>query len=131
YYKISWRSLTVPPLRELRDDLLPNATQLLAEHRITLNARAPFTLTTAAADWLQAQDWPGNYAQLSRILLTAAPPSPTATPAGPRSMGRRARPACATAKKLRHPRRPGRRMQLHPWPRPRPPPTATRSAGSP
>lgn len=78
YYKISSLSLTVPALRELRDDILPNATQLLAEHRITLNARAPFTLTTAAADWLQAQDWPGNYAQLSRILLTAARHSRTA-----------------------------------------------------
>jgi DNA-binding NtrC family response regulator len=72
YYKISSLSLNVPSLRELREDILPNANQLLAEHRITLNARAPFTLTAAAATWLRAQDWPGNYAQLSRILLTAA-----------------------------------------------------------
>ena len=72
YYKISSLSLTVPPLRDLRDDILPNATQLLAEHRITLNARAPFILTAAATEWIQAQDWPGNYAQLSRILLSAA-----------------------------------------------------------
>ncbi len=72
YYKISSLSVTVPALNEMRDDILPNAIQLLNEHRITLNAAAPFTLAPAAAAWLRAQDWPGNYAQLSRILLTAA-----------------------------------------------------------
>ena len=78
YYKISSLTVTVPALRQLRDDLLPNALQLLAEHRIALNAPAPFTLTAAAADWIRAQDWPGNYAALSRILLSAARETGTA-----------------------------------------------------
>ncbi len=72
YYKISSLSLTVPALRELRADILANAAQLLAEHRIALNAPAAFTLTAEAARWLENQDWPGNYAQLSRLLLAAA-----------------------------------------------------------
>jgi two-component system response regulator FlrC len=72
YYKISSLSVTVPALRELPGDILPNATRLLSEHRITLNAQAAFTLATAAAAWLGAQAWPGNYAQLSRVLLAAA-----------------------------------------------------------
>ncbi len=72
YYKISSLSVTVPALRELPDDILPNAVQLLGEHRIALNAAKAFTFTAEAAAWLRAQDWPGNYAQLSRILLTAA-----------------------------------------------------------
>jgi transcriptional regulator of acetoin/glycerol metabolism len=72
YYKISSLSLSIPPLRELRGDLLANVAQLLAEHRITLNAPAPFALSAAAGNWIVAQNWPGNYAQLSRILLAAA-----------------------------------------------------------
>jgi DNA-binding NtrC family response regulator len=72
YYKISSLSLTVPSLRELRADIPANAAQLLAEHRITLNAPAAFALTAEAARWLEAQSWPGNYAQLSRLLLAAA-----------------------------------------------------------
>ncbi len=64
--------MTVPPLRELRADIRPNVLQLLAEHRITLNAATPFVLGDAGAEWIQAQDWPGNYAQLSSVLLTAA-----------------------------------------------------------
>lgn len=72
YYKISSLTVSVPALRQLRDDILPNANQLLAEHRITLNAAAAFVLAPAAADWIRAQAWPGNYAQLSRVLLAAA-----------------------------------------------------------
>jgi len=72
YYKISSLSLTVPPLRELREDLPANVDQLLSEHRIALNAAAPFKLADDAAEWILAQGWPGNYAQLSRTLLLAA-----------------------------------------------------------
>jgi DNA-binding NtrC family response regulator len=72
YYKISSLSVTVPSLRELREDVAANAVQLLADHRIALNASAAFTLSAPAAAWLRAQEWPGNYAQLSRVLLTAA-----------------------------------------------------------
>lgn len=78
YYKISSLSLTVPPLRDLADDILSNAEVLLGEHRVALDAPAPFTLTPAAADWLKAQSWPGNYDQLSQALLAAAKASANA-----------------------------------------------------
>lgn len=79
YYKISSLSLTVPPLRDLADDIPVNAERLLAEHRVTLDAAAPLTLTAAAADWLKAQSWPGNYDQLSQTLLDAAKASSEST----------------------------------------------------
>jgi DNA-binding NtrC family response regulator len=72
YYKISSLSLTVPPLREMRDDIPANVQQLLADHRIALNAAAPLALASDANAWLRAQGWSGNHAQLSRTLLGAA-----------------------------------------------------------
>jgi DNA-binding NtrC family response regulator len=72
YYKISSLSLTVPPLRELRQDISANVQQLLADHRIALNAAAPLSLAADGEAWIQAQSWPGNFTQLSRTLLTAA-----------------------------------------------------------
>ena len=72
YYKISSLSLTVPALREMREDIPANVQQLLADHRIALNATAPLTLASDAVAWIQTQEWTGNYAQLSRTLLAAA-----------------------------------------------------------
>jgi DNA-binding NtrC family response regulator len=72
YYKISSLSLTVPALREMRDDIPANVRQLLAEHRIALNAPAPLALADDAVEFIQEQPWNGNYAQLSRTLLLAA-----------------------------------------------------------
>lgn len=72
YYKISSLSLSLPPLRELREDIPANAKRLLAEHRVTLDAAAPFELAPDAATWLSTQNWPGNHAQLSSTLLVAA-----------------------------------------------------------
>ncbi len=76
YYKISSISLTVPPLRELLDDVQLNAERLLIEHRVTLNAATPLVLASTAIDWLTSQEWPGNYDQLSETLLVAAKANP-------------------------------------------------------
>lgn len=71
YYKISSLSLTIPALREMPADIVLNARQVLDEHRAATNAPAAFVLEPAAEKWLAAQDWPGNYTQLSRVLLAA------------------------------------------------------------
>jgi hypothetical protein len=55
-------------------DIPLNARHLLEEHRAATNAPAPFALEPAAEAWLKVQDWPGNYAQLSRVLVAAAHP---------------------------------------------------------
>jgi DNA-binding NtrC family response regulator len=70
-YKISSLSITVPALREMRSDILANARHLFNQHREAANDSTPITLTDAAAGWLEAQDWPGNYEQLSHTLVAA------------------------------------------------------------
>jgi two-component system NtrC family response regulator len=72
FYKISSLSLSVPPLRELRGDILANVRAILDQHATATDAAKPFALTPAAAAWLEAQPWPGNYAQLHRIVVEAA-----------------------------------------------------------
>ena len=74
FYKISSLSLTVPSLREMRGDIATNAAHLLAQLGESGSAHA--SLTPAAAEWLEAQEWPGNYAQLARTLQVAAHRAP-------------------------------------------------------
>jgi hypothetical protein len=71
FYKISSLSLTVPSLREMRGDLTANATRILAELGEAGNDAAPATFTPEAAEWIEAQDWPGNYEQLARTVQMA------------------------------------------------------------
>jgi len=70
YYKISSLTLAVPSLREMREDILPNAERLLAL-KPGPDGRPP-VLAPDAAEWLQQQDWPGNYEEFARVLLHAA-----------------------------------------------------------
>jgi DNA-binding NtrC family response regulator len=72
FYKISSLSLTVPTLRAMRADIVANAAHLLQQHHATANASAPTKLTAEATAWIESQDWPGNYAELSTLLLIAA-----------------------------------------------------------
>ena len=71
FYKISSLSLTVPSLRELEGDIALNARHILEHHHATQDASAPSKLSAEASAWLEAQAWPGNYAQLSRTVLGA------------------------------------------------------------
>ncbi|HVS52696.1 MAG TPA: response regulator [Opitutaceae bacterium] len=73
YYKISSLALTVPTLRQMRADLKVNALHILAQHQATVDACTPTALAPDAVAWIESQDWPGNYAELARLLLLAAP----------------------------------------------------------
>lgn len=73
YYKISSLALTVPTLRQMRADLKVNALHILAQHQATVDACTPTSLAPDAVAWIESQDWPGNHAELARILLLAAP----------------------------------------------------------
>lgn len=71
YYKISSLSLTVPSLREMRGDIVVNAERIL-EQLCESGRTSQVSLAPEAAEWLAAQDWSGNYAQLARTLQLAA-----------------------------------------------------------
>lgn len=67
YYRLNVISLTVPPLRERREDI-----PLLAEHFIKqfsekLNI-SPAVVSPPAMARLQAYDWPGNVRQLKHLM---------------------------------------------------------------
>jgi two-component system response regulator FlrC len=75
YYRLHVIPLTLPPLRERREDI-----DLLVEHfcaRFARGARPP-ALDPAARDYLQRHPWPGNVRELEhvveRALLLAAGP---------------------------------------------------------
>ena len=71
YYKISSLSLTVPSLREMRGDIAINAQRILDQ--LSESGRTgQVSLTPEATEWITAQDWSGNHAQLSRALQLAA-----------------------------------------------------------
>jgi PAS domain S-box-containing protein len=70
YYRLSVFPLTVPPLRERVDDIVP-----LAHHFVELicreQGRTPLGIGRQAASKLQAHDWPGNIRELRNVIERA------------------------------------------------------------
>jgi PAS domain S-box-containing protein len=70
YYRLSVFPLTVPPLRERGDDIVP-----LALHFVGLicreQGRVPLSIGRQAIATLQAHDWPGNIRELRNVIERA------------------------------------------------------------
>jgi DNA-binding NtrC family response regulator len=71
FYKISSLSLSVPSLREMRGDIVTNAVRILAQLGEAEPGAARRSLSAEAAEWIEAHDWPGNYAELAGALKFA------------------------------------------------------------
>ncbi len=69
YYRLCVFPMTIPALRERRDDVLPLAMRLL-ELRSPRGARIP-ALSADAAQLLLAYRWPGNIRELDNLLQRA------------------------------------------------------------
>lgn len=70
YYRISAISISLPPLRERREDILPLANSFLK--RFSAQAgRVINGYTTTAADAMRKHDWPGNVRQLQNQVQRA------------------------------------------------------------
>jgi two-component system response regulator FlrC len=69
FYRLCVFPMTIPALRERRDDVLPLAMRLL-ELRSARGARIP-ALSADAARLLLAYDWPGNIRELDNLLQRA------------------------------------------------------------
>src|SRR5216117_3363964 len=70
YYRTSAISVSLPPLRERRDDILPLARAFL--NRFAAQAdRALTDFTPEACDRLRKHDWPGNVRQLQNEVQRA------------------------------------------------------------
>ncbi len=73
YYRLSVVRVTLPPLRERREDIPLLAQRFLDRHPHAGDARR---LTPAALALLVAHDWPGNVRELMNVLERAALLSP-------------------------------------------------------
>jgi two-component system response regulator HydG len=67
YYRINVLTLTVPPLRERREDIVPLAEQFLAEVAPSLRG-----FTQAAEHALEQHAWPGNVRELRNAVQHGA-----------------------------------------------------------
>jgi transcriptional regulator with GAF, ATPase, and Fis domain len=75
YYRLAVYPITMPPLRERREDIPDLATQLL-ERIYRRLGRAPVIPTSEQLDALARRDWPGNVRELLNVLEHAAISSP-------------------------------------------------------
>jgi two-component system, NtrC family, response regulator HydG len=70
YYRLRVVELTVPPLRERREDILPLAQVFLVDAARRMGREAP-GLGADVADQLQRHAWPGNVRELSNAMERA------------------------------------------------------------
>src|SRR5699024_2112 len=63
YYRLNVISLTLPPLRERKDDI-----PLLVDSFLTENGKKLFEISDQAIDLLMKYDWPGNIRQLKNCI---------------------------------------------------------------
>jgi DNA-binding NtrC family response regulator len=68
YYRLSSITLTLPPLRERREDIKPLVEDLLAR----LPAGYRKSIDTAALELMARHDWPGNIRELQNVVNRAA-----------------------------------------------------------
>ncbi len=71
YFRLAEFVISLPPLRERREDILPLARAFLEEARVELKRPASL-LTDSGARVLQAYHWPGNIRQLRNVMRRAA-----------------------------------------------------------
>jgi DNA-binding NtrC family response regulator len=71
YHRLSVVPLTLPPLRERREDVLPLAETFLARERERQTTRAR-SFSREAADVLRGYHWPGNVRELRSVVERVA-----------------------------------------------------------
>src|SRR6185369_7790652 len=67
YYRLNVVELNIPPLRERREDIVPLATQFIAEFT---QGKARFS--TSVTECLERYAWPGNVRELRNAMERAA-----------------------------------------------------------
>ncbi|WP_333608461.1 transcriptional regulator TyrR [Arsukibacterium sp.] len=70
FYRLNVLTLTLPPLRERKQDVVPLAEFFIARFAARLGRKAP-RLTDSCGQFLQQYPWPGNVRQLENALYRA------------------------------------------------------------
>ena len=71
YYRLSVVTLTVPPLRDRRADIVPLVENYLAEYRKQLGRFDIDGITELALEHMRAYEWPGNVRELINVVERA------------------------------------------------------------
>src|SRR5262245_19926355 len=71
FYRLSVVTITLPPLRERREDIPLLATRFM-ESYVTANDQPPFGISKEAMALLVAHNWPGNVRELQHVIERAA-----------------------------------------------------------
>lgn len=69
YYRLSTVTLSVPPLKDRKDDLPQLADYILNQSRLTDNQA--ISITNQALEMITRYDWPGNVRELENVLKGA------------------------------------------------------------
>ena len=72
YYRLGTFTLTLPPLRQRRQDILPIAQSILRRINASLPSQPHNNLSDDAIAFVQTHDWPGNIRHLQNVLWQAA-----------------------------------------------------------
>ncbi|MEI6233666.1 MAG: sigma-54 dependent transcriptional regulator [Planctomycetota bacterium] len=70
YYRLRVMEITLPPLRERRDDIPEIVHYFVHRHREALSSQAQ-SISQKAMDAICAHDWPGNIRQLENVVRRA------------------------------------------------------------
>jgi DNA-binding NtrC family response regulator len=70
FYRLHVVPLTIPPLRDRREDILPLAEHFLRKHE-PKGQRGLFRIGPEFATQLEAHDWPGNVRELENLMRRA------------------------------------------------------------
>ena len=70
FYRISTLTLTIPPLRNRAEDIMPLALHFIQRHELNLN-RSALPLPPETAEAMERYSWPGNIRQLESAVECA------------------------------------------------------------
>ncbi len=70
FYRLNVLTVTIPPLRERKSDILPLAKHFVKKHACQLGRAVP-EMSEAFTDYIQQYPWPGNVRQLENALYRA------------------------------------------------------------
>jgi DNA-binding NtrC family response regulator len=70
YYRLNDAVITLPPLRQRREDIPDLVSYFLAKHGLELGHASP-AIEPEAVDFMLAQSWPGNVRELENVIRRA------------------------------------------------------------
>ena len=70
FFRLSGVTVTIPPLRDRREEIEPLAALFAARAAAEVNKPAP-AISIEARGWLEVQPWPGNVRQLRNVVERA------------------------------------------------------------